>query len=266
MIGFCLDLDGTLYKGSAPIKYAAEFLAYLQNNNIPHIALTNCPERSQKGVSDRLASMGIYLNEENILTSGMTAARVIKQSGAKSVHVLGSAALESECQKLGLEIKNEADAVLIGHSTDITYTHIKNACKAVLKGAKLYCTNCDNTIPEGDTFIPHTGAIAAAVECATGQKSIYIGKPNGYMLEDAAIMMGCPKECLYMVGDRLDTDISFGLNCGISTCLVLTGTTTIKDVGISDVKPDYIFDDLLHLSKALLEEKYGPMLLKDDRI
>ena len=260
MIGFCLDLDGTLYKGSAPIKYAAEFLAYLKRNGIPHIALTNCPERSQQEVSDRLAGMGICLDKENVLTAGMTAARVIKQSGARSVHVLGSAALKSECQKQGLTLKNQADAVLIGHCVNITYNDIKNACKAVLKGAKLYSTNSDNTIPEGDTFIPHTGAIAAAVEYATGQRSIYVGKPNAHMLRDAVSMMGCPKECLYMVGDRLDTDVSFGLNCGIGSCLVLTGTTTLKDVENSTVKPDHIFDDLLHLSQTLLEEKYGPLI------
>jgi len=46
-----------------------------------------------------------------------------------------------------------------------------------------------------------------------------------------------------MVGDRLDTDILFGKNGGISTLLVLTGITTEKEITGKDpspIVPDFV--------------------------
>jgi len=250
---FCIDLDGTLYKGSHPIKHAAEFLDTLRTRNIKHIALTNCPERSAEGVSDRLKAMGITVAPENVLSAGMTAASMLKDKGINAVYVLGSDALKRECTSRGIEVRDhDVQAVLVGYYTDFCYDHLKTACMLALEGAELFCTNPDNTIPQGNTFIPHSGAIAAALECATGKRCVYIGKPGTYMLKDAIEIMSCNKEDIYMVGDRLDTDIMFGINCGVKTCLVLTGTTTRQMVDNSDIKPDYIFEDLAELSRTLL--------------
>lgn len=45
-----------------------------------------------------------------------------------------------------------------------------------------------------------------------------------------------------MIGDRLDTDIAFGKNGGVSTLLVLTGVTSEASLAASTtgVVPDYI--------------------------
>ncbi len=47
-----------------------------------------------------------------------------------------------------------------------------------------------------------------------------------------------------MVGDRLYTDIKFGVNSKFNTILVLSGETTAEDLKVSDVKPDIVFNDL----------------------
>lgn len=46
---------------------------------------------------------------------------------------------------------------------------------------------------------------------------------------------------LMQVGDRLDTDILFGKNGGLSTCLVLSGVTSEQTLNSPDNKihPDY---------------------------
>ena len=51
-----------------------------------------------------------------------------------------------------------------------------------------------------------------------------------------------------MFGDRLDTDIVFGKNCGIDTVLTLTGVTTQPILEKADIKPTHViknFTDLL---------------------
>ena len=54
-----------------------------------------------------------------------------------------------------------------------------------------------------------------------------------------------------MVGDRLYTDIAFGLNCGFDTLLVLSGETTVSDLAATDKKPDFVLDSLNSVKEYL---------------
>ena len=78
---------------------------------------------------------------------------------------------------------------------------------------------------------------------------VVIGKPCAPMAE--FVFDHCsasPKECAF-VGDRLYTDIKFGLNNGMTSVLVLTGETTPEMLFKSDTKPDYVLDSVNDLRK-----------------
>ena len=49
-----------------------------------------------------------------------------------------------------------------------------------------------------------------------------------------------------MVGDRLDTDILFGQNNGLKSCLTLSGVTTETKLlsAENEIKPDYYVDSI----------------------
>lgn len=51
-----------------------------------------------------------------------------------------------------------------------------------------------------------------------------VGKPAEFMLANIAEAFGVERKQICMVGDRLDTDILFGQDGGLSTMLVLSGT------------------------------------------
>lgn len=51
-----------------------------------------------------------------------------------------------------------------------------------------------------------------------------------------------------MVGDRLSTDIAFGLNNGVLSILVLTGEATLADVEHGSIKPDIILNHASELA------------------
>ena len=59
----------------------------------------------------------------------------------------------------------------------------------------------------------------------TKKEPIVVGKPAEFMLENIANAFGMERKQICMVGDRLDTDILFGQDGGLSTMLVLSGVT-----------------------------------------
>lgn len=50
-----------------------------------------------------------------------------------------------------------------------------------------------------------------------------VGKPKEFMLANIAEKSGLRRDQICMVGDRLDTDIQFGNDGGLTTMLVLSG-------------------------------------------
>ena len=52
-----------------------------------------------------------------------------------------------------------------------------------------------------------------------------VGKPEEFMLANIAAKSGLRRDQICMVGDRLDTDIQFGNDGGLTTLLVLSGET-----------------------------------------
>ncbi len=57
---------------------------------------------------------------------------------------------------------------------------------------------------------------------------IVVGKPAEFMLANIAAQFGLQRGQICMVGDRLDTDILFGQQGGLSTLLVLSGAPLVS--------------------------------------
>ena len=53
----------------------------------------------------------------------------------------------------------------------------------------------------------------------------------------------CPDDFM-MVGDRLYTDIAFGVNCGFHTLFVLSGEGPADMIADSEKKPEFVLDSL----------------------
>ncbi len=67
------------------------------------------------------------------------------------------------------------------------------------------------------------GSMVGAIAGSTQREPIVVGKPSQFMLDNIAHKFGLRKDQICMVGDRLDTDIQFGKNGGLTTALVLSG-------------------------------------------
>lgn len=65
--------------------------------------------------------------------------------------------------------------------------------------------------------------MVGAIVGSTKREPLVVGKPSDFMLDNIANTFNLKREQICMVGDRLDTDIMFGKNGGLTTCLVLSG-------------------------------------------
>ena len=139
----------------------------------------------------------------------------------------------------------------MGFDTEITYQKLTTLCQLVDKGLPYIATHPDFNCPVDGGFIPDIGAVIAFVEASTGRRpDTIIGKPNKGIAQAVAQRFNLPLESICMVGDRLYTDIALG-SCGVRTALVLCGETSRADLTKSPIQPDYLFENLLEITRTL---------------
>lgn len=257
---YLLDLDGVIYRGEQLLPCARELVEWLDATGHQVLYLSNNSVQTPDEVAAKLARLGMPRPEGRVLTAGWAACRAIaaRFPGAR-VFVLGVPPVVEMAAAAGLRpVWQEAedgptpDVVLSALDRTLTYARLTRGLQAILRGAAFYAVNRDPRLPVEDGFEPGTGAIATALEYASGQRAQIIGKPAPGIALEAMRQLGVDPAETLMVGDGLDLDIVAGHAAGVTTALVLTGLTTAAQgrEATGERKPDLVFPDLC----ALLDE------------
>jgi glycerol-1-phosphatase len=251
-----VDLDGVVWIGASAVPGSVAALRELRGRGIRLVFLTNDPRGSRTDYAAQLEGLGIDVDESEIATSSSALASLLsREPVGKTAYVIGSPALKSELASAGLRLLDgdagrDADVVAVGGHVGFDYGELRIAGQALRRGAGLYATGRDAVFPMPDGPWPGTGAILAAVETAGGREAIVVGKPEPFIFDHArGLLAGC--ERVAIVGDNLDSDIAGGKRAGLTTILVLTGTSTEADVAGARVRPDAVFPDLRALAASL---------------
>ncbi|MBS1707972.1 MAG: HAD-IIA family hydrolase [Armatimonadetes bacterium] len=230
---YVFDLDGTLYRGSEVVPHAPEVVGSLVGRGMIVRYITNNSAARPEAITGKLRGMGFACEPEWVYGTGPAAARLVVERGVSAAYVVGEPTLVQTCREAGLEtideeraVQGEAQAVVVGICRHFSYAMLRAAQRAIVQGAIFVATNRDATYPvEGGLEDPGSGSIVAAVEVASGQSPVVVGKPSPHMLFDILRDTNCSSnECL-VIGDRVDTDIGAGVAAGCPTFLVLTGVT-----------------------------------------
>ncbi|CAB50511.1 HAD-IIA family hydrolase [Pyrococcus abyssi] len=259
MVCIIFDMDGVIYRGNKPIPGAKEVIEFLKGNNVRFLFLTNNSTKTPEMYREKLLNMGIDVPAEIIVTSGLaTRIYMEKHYPPGKVFIIGGRGLIVEMKKLGWEIISleeakrgkwrEIDYVVVGLDPELTYEKLKYATLAIRNGALFIGTNPDTTFPGEEGIYPGAGSIIAALKASTEKEPIIIGKPNRPMYE--VIKERCPGE-MWMVGDRLDTDIIFAKRFGMKAIMVLTGVHSLEDIKRLNIQPDLVLQDISHLVKYI---------------
>ena len=237
-----IDMDGVLVHEGTALDGAKEFLDQLEDKGIPHLILTNNSIFTPRDLSARLASAGLTVPADRIWTSALATARFLAlQSDNKRAYVLGEAGMTTALYEEGfIMTADRPEFVVLGETRTYSFEAITKAIRLIQRGARFIATNPDATGPSAEGDIPATGAVAAMIEKATGRSPFFVGKPNPVMLRNGLNKIGAHSEDTSIVGDRMDTDIQAGVETGLTTHLVLTGSTKEEEIVNFPYRPDHI--------------------------
>ncbi|MTA66208.1 MAG: HAD-IIA family hydrolase [Actinobacteria bacterium] len=245
-----VDLDGVVYVGTDAVPGSVDAIAQSHRLGLRTAFVTNNAGRPASQVADHLRSLGIDVQNEDVVTSAMAAADLLahRLPAGSAIGIVGGAGVSASVEAAGLRAvapsSPEVVAILMGFGPDISWRDLAEASYAVAAGALFVATNTDRTFPTPEGIAPGSGAFVAAVQEASGVTPLVAGKPEPTLYRNA-INRFQSKNAL-VIGDRLDTDIAGAVNAGLTSLLVLSGICSAKQAVLASVgqRPDLIAADL----------------------
>jgi glycerol-1-phosphatase len=243
-----VDLDGVVYRASEAVPGVAGVLAERAAAGDTVVYVTNNSMHYHGDYVARLAGHGAPVGPDRVVTSARASAVYIRthMPDVRRVLAVGASGLDRELREAGFEVvtagyaatrmsqegidgwaaAEHPDAVVAGLDPQLTYLRIAAAADCIRAGSVLVATNKDPLYPMERGFRPGAGSVVAAIETAARtQARASIGKPEPYLLEAAASLVGADPRTAVMIGDAL-TDVLAGKAVGARTVLMLTGVTS----------------------------------------
>src|SRR4051794_1844999 len=248
-----MDMDGVLVREEHAIPGAERFIERLRERGTPFLVLTNNSIYTNRDLAARLALSGIDVPEESIWTSALaTASFLDSQRPGGTAFVIGESGLTTALHAVGYTMTDRRpDYVVLGETRTYSFERITSAIRLIATGARFIATNPDPTGPTPDGPLPATGSVAALISRATGVAPYFVGKPNPLMMRSALNALNAHSETTAMVGDRMDTDVVAGIEAGMHSILVLTGSTTREQAEQFPYRPSRIVESIADLLDGL---------------
>jgi 5'-nucleotidase len=240
------DMDGVLVHEERAIPGASEFIGSLQDSGKKFLVLTNNSIFTPRDLRARLLAGGIDVPEQAIWTSALATAQFLDdQRPGGTAYVIGEAGLTTALHEVGYVLTERApDYVVLGETRTYSFEAITRAIRLIAGGARFLATNPDPTGPSTEGPLPATGSVAALITRATGVAPYFVGKPNPLMMRSALNRIEAHSETSVMIGDRMDTDIISGLEAGLRSILVLSGSTGEHEVERFPYRPTRIVESI----------------------
>ncbi len=259
---YLFDLDGTLILGDKVIDGTIEIIDKIRKKGKKLMVFTNNSSKTREQYVKELATMGIKIKREEIITAGYITGKYLLKINKKIIYVVGTLKFKEMLEEMGLvvvekpQIKNgkyNIDAVVIGLDTELNYDKLKQACRLLKdKNIGYIGANPDMIYPVADEiFYPDCGSIVKMLSYSTKRTPKFLGKPYFEIFNYCLEKMEVSKDETIIIGDRLYTDIACGKENGCETVLVLTGETKKEDVVNSKYQPTYMINSIKDLEKFI---------------
>jgi phospholysine phosphohistidine inorganic pyrophosphate phosphatase len=220
-----LDLDGVLYEGERALPGAADTVAWLAQQNIPHLFLTNTTSRPRSVLVEKLAGFDIHTTVDRILTPPVAATRWLTNRGVDSVALFVPEATQSEFKAWRLTSETP-DAVVVGDLGEVwDFSTLNRAFRLLMSEPHppLVALGMTRYWQAPDGLRLDTGPFVRALEYAAGVEAVVMGKPAGPFFHAALDILGATANETIMIGDDIRGDIDGAQGAGLRAVLVRTG-------------------------------------------
>lgn len=130
----------------------------------------------------------------------------------------------------GSALDPDVGIVLTGLDFHINYLKLATAFQYLQRGAIFLATNTDSSLPMAHSLFPGAGSVGAGVVKAIGKEALSLGKPSQAMMDAVEGKFKFDRSRTCMIGDRMNTDIQFGIDGKLGgTLAVLTGVSKKED-------------------------------------
>ncbi|RDD39834.1 Glycerol-3-phosphate phosphatase [Trichoplax sp. H2] len=278
---FFFDCDGVIWLGNEAIAGAVETVNKLRAKGKRIFFVSNNSSKSVASYMKKFQRFGIEAYPDEIYGTAKVTAWYIKNklNFTGKVYLLGSESMAEEFDALDIShtgtgpdpfhgnldtcigsvsLDDDIGAVVQGLDIHVNYMKMIKATSYLAKeSCLLIVTNEDDRLPVrgSNIVIPGTGSIGAILRVASRrQDRILIGKPNRNIYDCILSKHSINPESSCMIGDRIDTDIAFGIKCGFKTILVYSGVSTADEVEAlrkksPEMLPDYCLPTLADLMR-----------------
>lgn len=252
MQGLLLDIDGVVHVGGSAVPGAAEAVARLDREGVPHRFLTNTTSKPRRAITEHLRALGIRAAEEDVLTPAVAAREWMARRGITrpALFVPDATAAElGDRDPLPPDATQGAGAVVVGDLGEgWDFATLNRAFRLLSDEARppLLALGLTRYWRAEDGLRLDAGPFVRALEYATGRDAVVLGKPDPAFFSGAVEALGLEPGAVVMVGDDVRTDIGGAQRAGLLGVLVRTGKFTPADLE-GDVVPDAVLDSLAEL-------------------
>lgn len=214
--------------------------------------VTNNSTKTRNEFLDKAHKLGFKIDENGIVSTAYATAKYLQNRGfSQKVYLVGTTGIARELDSVGIRhtepgpdvttnIQNlfaefhpdpEIGAVVVGFDEHLSFPKMYKAATYLDNPECLFIgTNTDERFPSRNGVVPGTGSIVRAIETCSERKATIMGKPNRSICESLIADKSIIPERTLMIGDRANTDILLGTNCGFQTLLVGSGVHGLDDV------------------------------------
>lgn len=252
--GVLLDLAGVVYQAEELTHDALDAIARIRESGLKIRFVTNTTRMAKRDILERLAGFGLDVGSHELFTPTVAAHTWLAENGC-SPELLVHPALAHEFDDLP---PASAMAVVVGDAGErFTYASMNRAFRTLVKGGRLLALAKNRAFRDADGNLSlDAGPFVDALEFATGQTAVVVGKPSAGIFEAAAASMGCAMENAVMVGDDADADVAGARLAGVGhALLVRTGKFREGDDCRYDPPPSAVVADLAAAAEWIIAHR-----------
>lgn len=250
--GILIDLDGVIYQSDHLIVGAVDALAWVRQQKIPHLFVTNTTSRSRRALLEKFEALGFSAELEEVMTPVVAATQWLNQHQLRRAALFvpsGTKQDFGDIESVSLDSDVAVDAVVIGDLGEAwDFRLLNRAFRFLMQDPQpiLIALGMTRYWRGRDGLQLDVAPFVKALEHAASCEAVVVGKPATAFFESSLARLGCSAGQTFMIGDDIVGDIDAAQRCSIRGIQVRTGKFRDADLG-GAIKPYALLDSFADL-------------------